>query len=156
MFTQQIFTQKNFHPKKFSHKKIFAQIFFHWICQTFLCRPEISLSSLASLWTATTSKRRVGHPDPIHFVNPKCVRIPCVLAPNNFRVWSVSPKISPFPNFHVPMEKNACVGSILMPLTFHKASSDRHTPSIQGLTKSDDPDLCPPKKRLWGVFLHNN
>ena len=111
---------------------------------------------LASLWAATTSKRRVGHPDPIHFVNPKCVRIPCVLAPNNFRVWSVSPKISPFPNFHVPMEKNACVGSILMPLTFHKASSDRHTPSIQGLTKSDDPYLCPPKKRLWGVFLHNN
>ena len=72
---------------------------------------------LASLWAATTSKRRVGHPNEIHFVNPKCLRILCV---HNFRVWSISPKTSHFANFRVPMEKNVRVGSILMPLTFHK------------------------------------
>ena len=86
---------------------------------------------LASLWAATTSKRRVGHPNEIHFVNPKCVRILCVLAPHNFWVWSISPKTSHFANFRVPMEKKIRVGSILMPLTFHKASLDRYTPRNQ-------------------------
>ena len=63
----------------------------------------------------------------------------------------------------------ALVRSILMPLTSHIASLNRHTPkfsgirlkltwcqpfAVQGLPKSSNPDSCPPKKRrFWEVLF---
>ena len=39
---------------------------------------------MTSLWAAATSKRRLGHPNRLHFLNPECVRIPWIVAPKKF------------------------------------------------------------------------
>ena len=60
---------------------------------------------------------------------------------------------------------------ILVPPTFHVASLKRYTPKfsgppkkltwcqpfgVQGLSKSGNPDLCPPKKAIWRCFFAQN
>ena len=45
---------------------------------------------MTSLWAATTSKRTLGHPNQIHFLNPECIRIS----------WVLAPKIFPIENFY--------------------------------------------------------
>ena len=74
----------------------------------------------------------------IHFLNPECVRIPWVLAPENFpvenfRVRSVLQKSSIFHWFLLPPPKKkywARVPTILMPQTFPIASLNPYTPNF--------------------------
>ena len=123
---------------------------------------------MTSLWAAVTSKPRLGHPNRLHFLNPKCVRIPWVVAPKkilveNFRVRSALPKKSLFREFTCPDGKNmqrARVRSISVPPTFHIVSLKHYAPNFSGppqkltwcqlfgvqvLPKSGNSDSCPPK-----------
>ena len=97
-----------------------------WFITPLIFRNTTDFWPMTSLWAAITSKRRLGHPNQIHFLNPECVRIPWVLAPENFpvenfRVRSVLQKSSIFHWFLLPPPKKkyrARVPTILMPETF--------------------------------------
>ena len=71
---------------------------------------------MTSLWAAITSKRRLGHPNRLYFLNPECASIPWLLylknvPVENFQAQSVSPKNSLFRQFpctHI----NKCCGLV--------------------------------------------
>ena len=115
----------------------------------------------------------------IHFLNPECVRIPWVLAPENFpvenfRVRSVLQKSSIFHWFLLPPPKKkyrARVPTILMPQTFPIASLNRYTPNFSGVgqkltwcqqfglqifPKWGDADICPLEMAVFRCFFGRN
>ena len=99
------------------------------------------------LWSVTpfifcyTTNFFASNGNKIHYLNPKCAKIPWVLSPkkspiDNFGLRSVSPKNSLFSPFSVQQRKEklrARVRSILMPPTFHIASLNRYTPKFSGV-----------------------
>ena len=134
---------------------------------------------MTTLWAALTSKRRLGHPNWLYFLNSECVRIPWVLAPKtfpveNFWVRSVLQKSSIFHWFLLPPPKKkyrARVPTILMPQTFPIASLNRYTPNFSGVgqkltwcqqfglqifPKWGDADICPLEMAVFRCFFGRN
>ena len=68
---------------------------------------------MTSLSAAITSKRRLGHPSRLYFLNPECVRIPWVIAlknfpVENFRIRSDVPKKITFSRISVHTHTKKC------------------------------------------------
>ena len=83
---------------------------------------------MTSLWAAITSKRRLSHPNWLHFLNSECIRIPWVEAPKNFpienfRVLNVLLKESLFREFLCTHTQKKCSGFVLAQCWCHWPST---------------------------------
>ena len=124
---------------------------------------------MTSLWAAVTLKRRLGHPNRLHFLNPESVRIPWVVASKNFP-GAFYPKNHFFANFRAHTLKQ-CSGLLCAQFWCHWPSTSivwsvtpqsfqghpRSWPGVNGLAsrsfQSQVTQICVHQnRRKLGVF----